>query len=263
MSIPKIIHYCWFGPKEPSKAIQKCIDTWHEKLPEYEFYKWSEDNTSFDNAFVASCYKQKKWAFVSDYIRLKKLYDYGGIYLDTDMYLLKSLNKLLNQQCFFGSENEMYISCGIIGATKQHPFILKCLEKYQDLKIPKDNRWYKITIPQMITEQFKEIYSIQPNFNTLVIHENIVIYPKEYFYPYPNKKESIDIEEIKKYATEKTLAIHLWESSWMKPSEFELIKNRKYFTAMKTIILKTSFNKIFTKIYINKIVKHFKNSIKK
>ncbi len=95
LTIPKTIHYCWFGKNDLPPLVKKCIKSWHKYLPDYEFKLWDEQ--SFDitsNKWCQEAYKQKKYAFVADYVRLKVLYEQGGIYLDTDIQLYKSLNQI-------------------------------------------------------------------------------------------------------------------------------------------------------------------------
>src|SRR5690606_8141901 len=98
--LPKKIHYCWFGKKPIPKILKYCIDSWKTQLPDYQFFLWNEGNTAFDCEFINKAYDDKNWAFVSDYVRLKVVYEYGGIYLDTDMLLLKSLDNFLDNECF-------------------------------------------------------------------------------------------------------------------------------------------------------------------
>ena len=104
--IPKIIHYCWFGPKPFSRTVKKCLKTWHKHLSDYEFCFWNEQTCAtyaeqhhlsnpMEHPFVQSAYKAQKYAFVADYVRFWALYHIGGIYLDTDMYVLRSFTPLL------------------------------------------------------------------------------------------------------------------------------------------------------------------------
>ena len=97
--IPKVIHYCWFGGHEKPKLINKCLETWKRYLKDYEIMEWNEENFNIDIcSFTKEAYEDKKWAFVSDYCRLWVLYNYGGIYLDTDIEILKPLDDLLDNK---------------------------------------------------------------------------------------------------------------------------------------------------------------------
>ena len=91
--IPKVIHYCWFGKNPKPPLIQKCMDSWKQVLPEYEIIEWNEDNFDVaENQYAKEAYENKKWAFVTDYVRLKVLYEHGGIYLDSDVEILKPMD---------------------------------------------------------------------------------------------------------------------------------------------------------------------------
>lgn len=202
--IPKIIHYCWFGPNKYSRMVNDCITTWKKCLPDYEFKKWNEENSPLEIPFIQEAYRNKKWAFVSDYIRLWAIYNYGGIYLDTDMYVLKSFDDLLNNISFFGYEepNQIYISAGIIGCEKNNKFIGSIIDSYKTMTFSIQDI-QNIKIPSVITKNYKDY----------VYKEQITIYPFDFFYPFPySKKEEID--SFLKYKTTNTYAIHLWNASW-------------------------------------------------
>lgn len=202
--IPKIIHYCWFGPNNFPKTVENCIQSWKEYLPNYKFILWNESNSPMEHQFVRSAYKAKKYAFVADYVRLWALYKYGGIYLDTDMFVVKHFNELISNEIFFGYETEKqdYISAGIIGSTPYHNFINNMLEQYDDLTFTKDDI-KSLKIPGLITEQ----YSIYKDSN------KIKIYPYDFFYPFPYSKRDEHLDFLT-YRTSNTIAIHLWDKSW-------------------------------------------------
>ena len=131
--IPQIVHYCWFGRGEKSALVQRCIDSWRRVLPDYEIREWNEDN--FDVAmlpYTAQAYDRKKYAFVSDYARLWVLRQYGGIYLDTDMEVLKPLDAFLRHPCFFGFENDKGVAPGLIlGCEAGHPILAELMAYYE------------------------------------------------------------------------------------------------------------------------------------
>ncbi|HBY68354.1 MAG TPA: hypothetical protein DEG69_11695, partial [Flavobacteriaceae bacterium] len=130
MAVPKTIHYCWFGTNPIPNRLQYCIKSWKKLLPDYTFILWNEENTVFDCDFIKTAYAAKKWAFVADFVRIKSVYDYGGIYMDTDMLLLRPLDSFLNHDCFFVAEHNLSIGVGIFGAEKNNAFIKKCLDTY-------------------------------------------------------------------------------------------------------------------------------------
>ncbi|UVV55463.1 glycosyl transferase [Bacteroides fragilis] len=131
LTIPKTIHYCWFGKNDLPPLVKKCIKSWHKYLPDYEFKLWDEQ--SFDitsNKWCQEAYKQKKYAFVADYVRLKVLYEQGGIYLDTDIQLYKSLNPFLSNEAFMGFERDEILSMGVMGFKKNNKIIKELLDYY-------------------------------------------------------------------------------------------------------------------------------------
>lgn len=141
--IPKKIHYVWVGGNPKSKIIEECIATWHEKLPDYEIIEWNEDNFDIhENTYIEEAYKAKKWAFVSDYIRAKVIFEQGGIYLDTDVRVIDKLDPLLSDSAFIGFENNDYLSAAIFGAEKGHPFMQSILDYYQgrEFKFDENNQ---------------------------------------------------------------------------------------------------------------------------
>lgn len=158
--IPKRIHYVWIGHGEMSDTIKRCIHSWEEKLPNYEIMRWDESNYDIRNAprFVQETYNAKKWAFVSDYIRLWALYNYGGIYLDTDVEVFKSLDIFLNHPLFIGTQSywvdinkrekelKVNLSIGVIGAEKEHPYIKDCLSYFDNVSIATNNHEVDTTV---------------------------------------------------------------------------------------------------------------------
>ena len=132
LTIPKVIHYCWFGNNPKNKLIRSCMDSWKATCPDYEIIEWNESNIDIASLprYPRKAHEDKKWAFVSDYVRFLVLYESGGIYLDTDMLLVKSLDPLLDNSCFFGYESKNKINGAIIGAERNNEFIEKVIAKY-------------------------------------------------------------------------------------------------------------------------------------
>lgn len=205
--IPKIIHYCWFGGNEKSDVIKKCINSWKKYLPDYEIMEWSE--LSFDlasNSYVNQAYTARKWAFVSDYVRLYALYHYGGIYLDTDVEVLKPLDEFLSAPAFTGFESKDSPITAIFGAEKENPIIRDLLKDYDDRKfLLDDGRFDLTTNTTVITETFLSM-GICPN-GKLQKLDQIHIYPQIYFCP-NNFTRIWDKPSAKSYT------IHHFEGSW-------------------------------------------------
>ncbi len=132
--IPKKIHYVWVGGGAKSDDIKRCMATWKNHLKDYKIIEWNESNFDISsNPFLEAAYKAKKWAYVSDYIRAKVIYDHGGIYLDTDVLILDNFDKFLNHRAFVGFENPNFPFTAVFGAEAGHPFIKEMLNYYDKL----------------------------------------------------------------------------------------------------------------------------------
>ncbi len=260
--LPKVIHYCWFGGAKKPKLVRDCIKSWRNHLTDYEIIEWNESNCDLSHPFLNKCFELKKWAFVSDYIRLKVLYENGGIYLDTDMIVIKTFDNLLSHDCFFGAEDETFISCGIIGSLKQNKFIKECLLNYEYIKPHLELDWGHISIPRIVTDVFKKKYNFQESFNSLICVENVVVYPSDYFYPLPLNKKN-DFRNYKKYKKFNTYAIHLWNSSWFEFTEFDYIRKKQYYTAFKFIVSNFNSGVNFNFKYFRMIAYSIKQSFKR
>ncbi|ELC8443040.1 mannosyltransferase [Clostridium perfringens] len=184
MSIPKIIHYCWFGEKEKPKVIQEYMKSWNI-LEGYRIIEWNEENFDINShKFVKEAYKMKKYAFVSDYVRLSVLKKYGGIYLDTDIEMKKDFSSILNCNLFLGFMYDSLLGTAVIGAEKNNLIISELLKQYDDMdvKMEANNNMYT----KYFLDNFKDF---KLNNKLQVLDNDIVIYPKEYFErPAFNKK---------------------------------------------------------------------------
>lgn len=206
--IPKVIHYCWFGSSPKSDLIQMCIESWKKYCPDYEIIEWNEENFDINsNAYVKEAYEAKKWAFVSDYVRLWVIYHYGGIYLDTDVELLKSMDSFRKDEAFFAFENDTYIATGLgFGAEQGHPVIKVLLDDYSNVHFRTESGFYDETpCPVRNTNVLLKL-GLQPD-NTYQTVSGAVVYPKEYFCPKNGEGGEL-------FLTEKTVAIHHYNASW-------------------------------------------------
>jgi len=260
--IPKIIHYCWFGGAPKPDLVKDCISSWKKYLPDYQFMEWNEKNTKFEHRFVKNAYKLKKWAFVSDYVRLQKTYEYGGIYLDTDVLVVKNFDELLKNKMFVGIEDKLTINAAIFGATKNHLFISKILEKYSNLKIGGFVNLFSIAIPKIITETFKKTYNYNDLFLSKIEKEDIIVYPTDYFYPLPSNKSS-EKNNYKNYLTVNSYAVHLWDASWVDFNEFQYIRARKYNKGFVELVKNVNHEQKINYKYLRKILSAIKESILK
>ena len=154
--ISKIIHYCWFGRGEKSALLQKCIKSWKKFCPQYEIVEWNENNFDISSTpeYVRRAYAERKWAYVADYVRLKVVYDFGGIYMDTDVELIKSLDSLLGYSAYFGFETNETINTGLgFGAVKGLPLLKEMMQQYEGRSFDFENGQY-LTCPLIDTEVF-------------------------------------------------------------------------------------------------------------
>jgi mannosyltransferase OCH1-like enzyme len=202
--IPRKIHYCWFGPKLLPEIVVTCMKTWNDKLSGYEMYLWNENNSPMHLPFVKQAYEARKYAFVSDYIRFWALYEHGGIYLDTDMIVIRTFDDLLDCNAFFAWEtaSKKSVGCCVIGASPKQPFIGNIMNRYTDLH-------FKIeSIPDLVIPHI-----VSKCFNDYLSKEEVTIFPYDYFYPFPYEEKE-NVCSYMQYITKNTYAIHLWNISW-------------------------------------------------
>lgn len=217
MSIPKIIHYCWFGRNPKPELAEKCISSWRKFCPNYEIIEWNEEN--FDVAacpiYVQQAYEAKKWAFVTDYVRLKVVYDYGGIYLDTDVELKKGLDLLLPYSAYFGFEDDGRIATGLgFGAETGTAILAELMHDYEEIPfILKDGSLDLLPCPQRNTEVFLR-HGLKQDNSWQVLDAGIQILPSEYLCPVSYKDGRMKL-------TKKTISIHWFSASWQLQEERE------------------------------------------
>ena len=217
--IPKIIHYCWFGRNPlPSLAI-KCIASWKKYLPDYEIKEWNEDNFDVNvNQYCREAYEAGKWAFVSDYARLKILYDYGGIYMDTDMEVCKPLDRLASYAFWSGFESESQIPTGIMASCRDNDLLEYLLSYYDDKHFKNEHGIYDTTTNvTTITRMVKDKYDIELNNTFQIFGNNNAIFPFEYFCA-----KSTEDGKIKK--TDNTYTIHHFAGSWL--TTYEVVRHK-------------------------------------
>lgn len=208
--IPKIIHYCWFGKGTKPAIIKRCINSWKKYCPDYDIIEWNENNFDIEsNVYCKTAYDAKKWAFVSDYVRLKVLYEYGGIYMDTDVELIKSLQSFMMYDCFLGFQHEKYVSNGLVtGAVKFHPFIAGNLKVYENMNFSDESDSFKLIVCQEYTTNILKKHGLKvPCDGSVQKLDKIIVFPPEYFCPYDHRTFTMN-------KTENTVAIHHFASSW-------------------------------------------------
>ena len=218
--IPKIIHYCWFGGNPKPESVKKYIESWHKYCPDYEYREWNDSNFDLnENTYCKEAYEAKKWAFVTDYVRLKALYEYGGIYMDTDVEVIKSLDPLLKYDAFSGYESNDRIPTGTMASCWHNEWIEFLLKDY-------DNRHFRMadgkldmtTNVEVITQLTKEEYHLNFDGTIKFFGNNMVMLPFDYLCA-----KDLSTGEIKK--TINTYTIHHFTSSWL-PKETQEYKKR-------------------------------------
>lgn len=216
-NINKTIHYCWFGKGELPEHLKNCMASWREVMPEWKIQRWDENSFDVDSlAWTREAYKARKFAFVSDYVRLKALYDFGGIYLDTDVRLLKSLEPLVVEYgAFMGLENNNVLASAVMSAPKQHILIKRFIDYYYDTEFNIDIINNNEANVRMMTS-ICQLYGFIANGKEQDLYiggENeqkeyqLHIFPQTYFCP-------LDFYHNRNF-TQYTHAVHLFDGSWL------------------------------------------------
>lgn len=218
--IPKIIHFCWMSGEDYPELIKKCISSWKEKLLDYEIKLWNADNFNVNMCrYTKEAFVAKKYAFVSDYVRLYALYYEGGIYLDSDIEVLRKFDDLLNNNAFTGFENSNSVAAWILGSEKGNPIFKEFLEYYKDKPFILSDGTYDLTPnPILITEICKK-HGLALNGKRQEL-DNITVYPSDFFNPYTRANEGLNI-------TANTYCIHYYNGSWISDAKKEIIEKRK------------------------------------
>ena len=210
--IPKIIHYCWFGNGPIPEKEQKCIETWKKFFPDYEIKRWDESNFDYSSCvFSKQAYEKKKYAFVSDYARAKILFDEGGLYLDTDVEIIKPFPHMLDGNGFMGFERRHFLGTAVIAAEKGNEIIKKLLDYYEQHEfLMKDGSMDNIANVSILTDIMKE-YGVELGGTRQTV-AGFEIFNREFFYPKKLGENDFRI-------TDETCAIHKCSNSWMSERE--------------------------------------------
>lgn len=232
MSVPKVIYYCWFGRNELPKLAKKCLKSWQKYCPDYRIVRLDEDTFDVEqNRYAREAYEAKKWAFVSDYARLKVLYDEGGIYLDTDVELLKPLDDLIRDGGFMGFDDQGIVSTGLgFACEKGNELVGALLADYDDISFIRPDGSYDITpCPDRNTKTMEALG--MDIHNTDQVFMGIRMLPEDYLCPMNYYTGKIKI-------TQNTYSIHRFSASWTSA------------TAKRTRIVKRIVGvKLYNKLY--------------
>lgn len=223
-STTKIIHYCWFGGTQKSKLIQRCIKSWKKYFPDYEIIEWNEENFDVNSTlWTKQAYEKKRWAFVSDYVRFYALEKMGGIYFDTDVEVISSMDDLLFEDAFVGFEKEYAtVNPGLILYSQKphHPLFLEIMNWYQthEFLLPNGNEWCA-TVCSVFTSRI-EPYGFELNGKKQSIQiadRYLTVFPRDFFNPY-------DPLTGRKHITTNTRSIHWYNYSWKSQKESRVLK---------------------------------------
>ena len=247
--IPKTIYYCWFGGNPLPALAEKCIASWKKFLPEYEIKEINEGNyDAHKNPYIAQAYDAKKYAFVSDYARFDVLYEYGGIYLDTDVEVIKDLSPVLARGAFMGMESCGRVATGLGMACEKGDFLVKAfLDSYTNSSFLKSDGTYNLATVVDRCSLILKNYGLT-NSCEIQTAGAFTIYPPEYFCPKDIRTGKISI-------TENTYTIHHYDGSWLESwmKDIRMFADSMY--KKEGDNLKTHLKVIF--YHIGKSVKHY------
>lgn len=230
--IPKVIHYCWFGKKKKPRLIRKCIRSWKKYCPDYEIVEWNESNFDLASAplFVRQAVERQKWAFATDYIRLKVLYEHGGIYLDTDIELLKNLNLVLDNRVYFGFEYTDRVSSGLGFGAEQHAQILmEIMAVYESASFLQDDGTPDETWNSIRETMVLQRHGLRLDGSEQMLPDGIHIYPKTVFCPF-------DLTASGSCFSKDTISIHWYAASWWDKAAIRRIVGLKRYGRLIRIV---------------------------
>lgn len=232
--IPKIIHLCWLSGDPYPPKIAKCLQSWEKYLCDYEIILWDTKRFDLNNSlWVRQAFEKKKYAFAADYIRFYALYHFGGIYLDSDVEVLKSFDDLLDLPYFVGAEKAQTPEAAIMGAEKGCDWIKKCLDYYQDRSfISEDGSLNIQTVPDIMIRQIEQIKPVRVlsieeslNIRQMDMQKEVLVFNDAFFSP---KVFDSRVVEITSY----TYAIHHYQNSWFSPKAKVYYRIRAFFVKL-------------------------------
>lgn len=205
--IPKLIHYCWFGRGKKPKLAEKCIASWRKYCPDCEIIEWNEDNFDVNmNGYTRMCYEQKKYAFLSDYVRLLVVAERGGVYFDTDVEVIRPIEPLLENEAFYCFETSEYVASGLgFGSVAQGASILAMLAEYAPLL---DGTKGTCGCPRLNTAALVKLGLIQDG--SLQKVADAIVLPSDYMAP-------LDAATGVIHKTANTISIHWYCATWLSP----------------------------------------------
>ncbi len=221
MSIPKIIHYCWFGGRPKPELAEMCIRSWKKFCPDYEIIEWNESNFDISTAplYVRQAHQVGRWAFVTDYVRLKAMTEMGGIYMDTDVEVIKPLDPFLHHQGFAGFEAPDRVQTGLLACEKGFPLFREFMAHYDTAQFLLPDGSHDITTNVQVLTDLCKKYGLVPD-GTFQVVNGFAVYPQKVFCP-------VDYDTEKLHKTRKTVTIHWFASSWHTEEELRILREEK------------------------------------
>lgn len=209
--IPKVLHHCRYGARPLSDVARACISTWGDVLADYRIETWDEARGLGGSPYAEAALKARKYAFVADYMRCHALYHHGGIYLDTDVEVLRPFDPILGCRMFLGREAPSLVGTAIIGAAKGHPFLRRIMDKLDG-----EARAGRISYrpgPELVTEELAQDEAA-----------GVTVYPEEYFYPYnPHTSVAVRRKPLMGNMSDRTICVHHWEGSWLGDASLRML----------------------------------------
>lgn len=211
--IPKIIHYCWLSGEPYPPLVKQCIESWHKHLPDYEFILWDTHRIDIhSNKWLKEAFDNKKYAFAADYIRCYALYNFGGIYLDSDVEVLKNFDIFLNSKSFIGYDSTGAIEAAIVGAEPNCQWLGLALQHYANRPFVKqDGRFDMQPIPRLFNTVLHKCYRFNDTPDQLQKLSDVTLYPYDYFSP-----KNYQTKKVNK--THNTHSIHHFDGAWIDDS---------------------------------------------
>lgn len=244
--IPKVIHYCWFGGNPLPELALRCIESWRKFLPDYEIKEWNESNYDVCKiTYIAQAYNAQKYAFVSDFARFDILYEYGGLYFDTDVEVLRPMDEIIERGAFAGVECAGALNAGLgLASPAASPIYREILDSYENSSfIKNDGTMDLTTVVKRVSDIFrKHGFTDEDEIQCVA---GITIYPAEYFCPKDYITGKIKI-------TENTCTIHHYDGSWTSSFYKQLlIEKQRVDKNVKNLFLREVLKKLYT---IKKII---------
>lgn len=225
--IPKVIHYCWFGRGQKPEQALMCIESWKKYLPEYELKEWNEDNFDItQNQYVREAYENRKFAFVTDYVRLYALYHDGGVYMDTDVEVIGSYDQFLHHHAFSGFETDGNVPTGMMAAEKGSVWAKELLDQYDDRKFVKEDGSFDMTTNTTVITNYMLEKGLKLNNKYQDFPDLCTMYPADFFCPKDHRTGKIR-------CTKNTVCIHHFAGSWLNHSFLSDLRHNTKFLLVK------------------------------